>query len=343
MLTARQQRILRLIVDDYVREAAPISSERLTRSHALGVSAATVRNDVATLEEQGYISRPHASAGSIPEDSAYRLYVESCLSDAAAADIPMPAQALISSRFADVQDDVDRWGSVAAALVAQLLSNLGIATFPKTSVSRVKHLELIPVREMVALLIVVMEQAKLRKQLLRFDEPVDTAELESMSARLRSQMAGLTREEIEVLPMALTPPERRAVDATVVMLRKQNDAVHEDHYARGLRNLLDQPEFVDYEKARPIIHGVEDGSLVEAALEAAPMGEVVRVVIGREHRGETLKPLSVVMCGYGVPGRALGAVGVVGPTRMQYDRAISGVRFISTVMNRLVASVYGAA
>jgi heat-inducible transcriptional repressor len=340
VITERQQLILRHIVDDYIHDAVPISSESLARNHRhLGVSPATVRNEVAALEEQGYISRPHSSAGSVPDDSAYRLYVESVLAEDG-PHVPSHQRSAISNRFRKVEDDMDQWGSVAAALIAQIVGNLGIATFPKTSVSRVKHLELVPVQDFLALLIVVLEQAKLRKQLIRFQEPVDNAEMESMSTRLRSQVTGLTHQEIAIQPMSLTSPERQAVDATIVMLREEDDSAHEDHYVRGLRNLLDQPEFVDYEKVRPIVHGIEDGTLIEAALEEAPVGEVVRVVIGQENRGSALRPLSVVICRYGVPGHALGTIGVIGPTRMEYNRAISGIGFISSIMNGMVRSVY---
>ena len=340
MITERQQLILRHIVDDYIHDAVPISSESLARNHRhLGVSPATVRNEVAALEEQGYISRPHSSAGSVPDDSAYRLYVESVLAEDG-PHVPSHQRSAISNRFRKVEDDMDQWGSVAAALIAQIVGNLGIATFPKTSVSRVKHLELVPVQDFLALLIVVLEQAKLRKQLIRFQEPVDNAEMESMSTRLRSQVTGLTHQEIAIQPMSLTSPERQAVDATIVMLQEEDDSAHEDHYVRGLRNLLDQPEFVDYEKVRPIVHGVEDGTLIEAALEEAPVGEVVRVVIGQENRGSALRPLSVVICRYGVPGHVLGTIGVIGPTRMEYNRAISGIGFISSIMNGMVRSVY---
>ena len=340
MLTDRQKHILRHIVSDYVHDAVPISSESLTRNHRLGVSPATVRNEVAALEELGYISRPHTSAGSVPEDKAYRLYVESFVSNEADR-VPSKTRATISNSFDDVRDDVDRWGSVAATLISQIMGNLGIATFPKTSVSRVRHLELIPLQDVLALLVVVLEQAKLRKQLLRFELPVDRSHLESISTRLRGQMIGLTHEEIAEQAVALTTPERQAVDATMLMLQEEDSSGHDDHYVNGLRNLLDQPEFVDYDKVRPIIHGIEDGSLVEAALEEAPVGQFVRVVIGREHQGDVLRPLSVVICRYGVPGHALGTLGLIGPTRMEYDRAISGVRFISTIMNNMVESVYG--
>lgn len=340
MVTERQKHILRYIVSDYVHDATPISSESLARNHHLGVSSATVRNEVAALEEQGYISRPHTSAGSVPEDKAYRLYVESFVSNRADR-MPSKARETISSSFADVRDDVDRWGNVAATLISQILGNMGIATFPKTSESRVMHLELVPLQDVLAMLIVVLEQAKLRKQILRFDSPLERTYLESMSTRLRSHMIGLTHAEIAEQAMSLTTPERLAVEATIDMLQEEDSSGHDDHYVSGLRNLLDQPEFVDYEKVRPIVHGIEDGSLIEAALEEAPMGQVVRVVIGREHEGDVLRPFSVVICRYGVPGRALGTLGLIGPTRMEYDRAISGIRFISTIMDSMTESVYG--
>ena len=343
MLTERQQLILRHIVDDYIHDAAPISSESLARGHRLGVSSATVRNEVAALEERGFISRPHPSAGSVPDDRAYRLYVESFLADDAQPRVPSSrARATVSSRFMDVQDDIDRWGSAAAAVLAQLIGNLGIATPPKTAVSRVRHLELVPVRDVLALLIVVMEQAKLRKQLLRFDRPVDDDELESMSVRIRGRVLGLSRLEIadRCSPAGLSDSERKALDAAMDILKDEDAAQSDDHFVSGIRNLLDQPEFADYQTARPIIHGIEDGDLIAAALAEAPAGQVIRVVIGREHRGEALKPLSVVICRYGIPGRALGSVGALGPTRMEYARAISGVALVSSIMNSMVESLY---
>lgn len=196
-------------------------------------------------------------------------------------------------------------------------------------------------RDILALLIVVMEQAKLRKQLLRFDRPVAADELEAMSVRIRSRVLGLSRREIAVRSQGdLSDAERKAMGAAMDILETEDAARSDDHFVSGIRNLLDQPEFADYGMARPIIHGVEDGGLIAAVLDEAPAGRVVRVVIGREHRGEALKPLSVVICRYGIPGRALGVVGALGPTRMEYARAISSVALVSSIMNSMVESLY---
>ena len=343
MLTERQKLILRYIVDDYIHDAAPISSESLARGHRLGVSSATVRNEVAALEDFGFISRPHPSAGSVPDDRAYRLYVESFLAGARRG-VPSRARDAAAARLMGARDDIDRWGSAAAAVLAQMIGNLGIATPPQTPASRALHLELVPVRDILALLIVVMEQAKLRKRLLRFDRPVAADELESMSARIRARVLGFSRREIAVRAQdggGMSDPERKAMGAAMDILKAEDAAQTGDHFVSGIRNLLDQPEFADYALARPIIHGVEDGGLITAVLEEAPTaGRIVRVVIGREHRGEALRPLSAVVCRYGIPGRALGVVGALGPTRMEYARAISGVALVSSIMNSMVESLY---
>ena len=340
MLTTRQELILNLIVDDYIDVATPIASESLVRGHKLGVSAATIRSDVAALEELGYINRPHSSAGSIPADKAYRLYVESVLADDT-DDIPTPARQAVSRKLTDVEHDVDAWGNVAAALLAGLAGNMGFATFPKSRESRVRHLELVPVQGSMAMLIVVLEQARLRKQLVRMEDEVEASHLETISQRLRGEIIGLTRREIEAKFMQLSPMEKNLVEATVLVLRDEDFASRDERYVDGLRNLVSQPEFVDPDKLRAIVQGVEDGSLVEAILAEEPDGGVIQVIIGHEHAGDVLRPLSVVICKYGIPGEVDGAVGAVGPTRMAYTKAISGVKFVASVMNRLVEGAYG--
>jgi heat-inducible transcriptional repressor len=340
MLTDRQELILNLIVDDYIDVATPIASESLARSHKLGVSPATIRSDVAALEEQGYINRPHSSAGSVPADKAYRLYVESVLADDT-DDIPSPARQAISRKLTDVEHDVDAWGNVAAALLAGLVGNIGFATFPKSRECRIRHLELVPVQGSMAMLIVVLEQARLRKQLVRMEDSVEASQLEAISQRLRGEIIGLTRREIEAKFMQLSPVEKYLVEATVVVLKDEDLASRDERYVDGLRNLVNQPEFVDPDKLRSVVHGVEDGSLVEAILAEGPDCSVIQVVIGHEHAGDVLRPLSVVICKYGIPGKVDGAVGAVGPTRMAYTRAISGVKFVASVMNRLAEGAYG--
>ncbi len=340
MLTERQETILKIVVDDYTRTAMPIASDTIVREHELGVSAATVRNDVASLEEAGYIARPHTSAGSVPLDKAYRFYVETFTD---AEDFLSPSvRTSVSRTLSLVEHDVDEWANVAAAALARLVGNLAIATFPIGRESRIRHIELVHLEELLVMLIVVMEQARLRKQIIRLPRPVKVNELDDTLNRLKSQLMGLNLREIESKTMNLSPLEEDLVDAAVLVLREEEKTLNRQHYVDGLRNLLSQPEFSENDRTRAIVGAIEDGSLVQSVLDEAPDGDVVRVIIGEENREDMLSPLSVVICRYGIPGEAMGAVGVVGPTRMEYSKTIGGVRFISSAMSNLVENAYSA-
>ena len=335
MLTARQENILRLMVDEYVETATPVASESIASKRELGVSPATVRKELVELEDAGYVARPHTSAGTVPLDSAYRLYVESFVA-VEASRIPTSAQRSVLDELSEVEREVDDWASVAAAVLSRLVGNMAITTFPRAIEPRVRHIELVYIQDLVAMLIVVLEQARLRRQLIRLKAPVPQTDLEAASTRLRSQVIGLTRQEIENTPMALSPLEEEAIDATAEILREEDEAASSEHRVHGLRNLLAQPEFGENVRVRSILESFEDGTLAEAILSEAPSGSVVKVTIGQENEGDILWPLSVVICRYGVPGRAMGAVGAVGPTRMAYSETIAGVDFVSSAMSNLV-------
>ena len=340
MITKRQQRILSLLVEDYIRSAAPVGSDSIVRGHDLGVSSATVRNELAELEEAGYISRPHSSSGAVPEDRAYRLYVES-LSEAGQEDLPVAVRRSVRSRLIEAERDVDQWGVAAAELLAQLVGNMAVATFPKARESRVRHFEIVRLQELTALLIVVLEQARLRKQLIRLPEPLEQGDLDAVATRIKEHVIGLSKREIQALEHGrwVSDIEDELIGATVLILDEEDKASHRDHYVDGLRNLLSQPEFSEGDSLRTVVGSLEDGTLIHAILDESPDEGTVNVVIGQENRGDLLRPFTVVVCRYGIPGEALGIVSALGPTRMEYSRTINGVRFVSNVMSELVEGV----
>ena len=339
MLTKRQELILNIIVADYTRTATPIASEAVARKQELNVSSATVRNDVAVLRDRGYLAHPHTSAGSVPLDKAYRFFVESIepVTDTA---IPQSARESARRQLQNILQNLDEWANVSAAVLSGLVGNMAIATFPKARETRVRYIDLVPIQDLLVMLIVVLEQARLHRQLIRLPHPMEAYEIEESTARLRSYMLGHNQREIESQQVPLTPLEEELVEATVTVLQEEERASYHDHYVDGMRNLLSQPEFAENERARAIVEGVEDGSLAQTILAETPEGGVLRVIIGHEHPDDALSPLSVVVCQYGMPHRAVGALGVVGPTRMEYIRTIAGVRFLSAAMSELLESVY---
>ena len=337
-MTPRQATVLNLIVDDYITAAAPIPSQAIARKHDLGVSSATVRNEVAHLEDSGYLTRPHTSAGSVPLDKAYRFHVES-LTSIEMERIPEGVQSTIRARLSEVERDLDEWARVAATVLASLVGNMAITTFPKARESRVKHLEVVQLQDLLAMAIIVLEQARLRRQIIILRERVEPSEMEASANKVRNYLTGLTRREIEINEFELTPLEESLVDATVLSLREEERGTYSEHYLDGLRNLLNQPEFSGNERVRPLVEAFEDGTLVHAILEQTPEGNVVRVTIGQENRGDMLWPMSVVICQYGIPDQVFGAMGAIGPTRMEYSKTIAAVKFLSSAMGELVEGV----
>ena len=339
VLTTRKRDILNLIVEDYIEGSAPVASETIARKHKLGVSPATIRNEVAGLEHEGYITRPHPSAGSVPADKAYRLYVETVV-PTRPNKIPPNVRASIRQQLIEVECDIDEWTSVAAAVLAGLVGNLAIATFPKARESRLKHIELVPLQDFLALLIVVFEQARMKRQLIRMKQPKPPTELRRSTNKLNELLLGLSRREIESKEMVLSPLEQELVATTVVMLKEEDHSEHLGHYLDGLRNLLGQPEFSEKEQVHALVEGIEDGSLARAILDKAPESSTVRVVIGQESREDMLWPLSIVIGQYGEAGVAVGAVGAIGPVRMEYTKAVVGVELMAGMMNELAERVH---
>jgi heat-inducible transcriptional repressor len=336
MLTARQESLLKLIVEEYVSTASPVASDALIRGHGIGVSPATVRKEMAELEEQGYLDRPHTSAGCVPLDVGYRFYVES-LASAERTRVSERQRAAVAERLIEGEKDVETWTSRSSATLAELTGNLAVATYPKAADTRIRHVELVSVQSLLAMLIVVIGQATLRRHMVRLAEPIRENELESSARRVKSYVLGLTRDEIRSRPKGLTRFEEDLLDATLMILEEEERFSYVGHYVDGLRNLLSQPEFASNDILRPVVESIEDGSLIEAILRDAPRGGgVVRVVIGKENRADMLWLLSLVISQYGSPGQAMGAVGVVGPTRMEYPRTISGVELMSMVMSDMV-------
>ena len=338
MLTERATNILNLIVDDYINTGAPIASQTLVRTHDLGVSSATIRNDVSGLEQGGYITRPHTSAGSVPLDPGYRTYVETV---AMSHRIVASERRSMRDRFIDVEREIDEWTEFAAAVLAGLVGSVAIVTFPKAPESRVRQVRLVPLQDLQTLLIVVLNEARLRRQLIPLSRPLDDGELDTTANRVTDLVRGLSWEEIDSQGGALTPLEEDLLRTTVDILREEDRAGRVDHYVDGLRNLFAQQEFADRDALAGFVEAVEDGRLAQATLDQAPDAPFVKVIIGHENSDDLLQPMGVVISRYGVPGQMTGTIAAVGPVRMHYKKAVSVVDLMADVMGELVGGVSG--
>ncbi len=310
-------------------------SQRVSDECELGVSSATIRNEMAYLEEDGYVTRPHTSAGAIPTDKGYRYYVDS-LHDIR---LPLAEQRLVSHLFHQVERKLEEWLSLAATLVARSSQNVAVVTMPKPADCQFKHLELVSLQNTLALIILVLRGAKIMKQLITFDPITSQAELTITANKLNVAYSGLTRSQIKAKNIVLTPIEQEITDCVVNMMQAEDEQAHEEPYLEGWHLMLNQPEFAHSQRMLALIELIERKRLLEVIRLPERDSRRVQVVIGSENEAEVIREYSVVITQYGL-NEAVGTIGVLGPTRMPYARAISTVDYLSSVLSELVANLY---
>ena len=342
-LDLRSQAILRAVIEEYVTTAQPVGSRALVERYRLGVSSATVRAVLAELETAGLLTHPHTSAGRVPTEAGYRYYVESIVET-----VPLPPveQLMIRHQFGQVEFASEHWFRLAATTLASVTRAAGLATPAKPSAAHLRRLDLVSISDRLASLILVLREGSLKQLLVTLDEPAEQDELSAVAARLNDLLDGRTAREAEAVLAALDAGDprldlHRRVGERVVRALQEFDAdAIEELFSDGLLNVMAAPEFAESEKLRRVF-----GALENRAYLANLMGDVagsgrVCVYIGHENPAQEMADVSLVLAPYGNPGRAVGVVGVLGPTRMAYPHAIGTVRFVSGLMNELIDHLY---
>lgn len=337
-LTDRQREILKVIVQEFVVTATPVSSETVVYKYRLPVSTATVRNEMAELERQGYITHPHTSAGRLPSDKGYRYYVEHLMERSMG--LSLAEKRTIQHQFYQIQLEMNEWLRLAATVTARTAQNAAVVSSLHTreSESRLKHVQFIEVQERLVLMVLVTQQGTIKEQMLSLEEPINQDELSVISLRLNSQLNNLDKAQIEISyrdwPQGLARYLASRIAETLRVLDQRLDA---QLYREGLTNILNQPEFSDIVRVRQVLETIESGAalttIIPEVISSDDSG--VQVIIGGDDRYDDLRLLSVVLARYGIDGVA-GVVGVVGPTRMEYGRSISTVQYIAELLSALV-------
>ena len=337
-LTERRAAILSLIISDYVETAQPVGSEALVQRHRLELSSATIRNEMARLEEDGYITHPHTSAGRVPSDQGYRYFVETLMGE---PQLPLEEKLRILHQFHQATSEVPEWLELAAAVLAQAVHNVAVVTVPRVSRVRLKHLELVALHDVTALLVLVTQDVKVRQHVITFPEPVAQEELSRLSNRLNHHWSGLDAEQVRARLGELAPREEPVGLAVAEILAEEETASFADARVEGLRNVLEQPEFSRSTKALEILEALDEHNLPKAIPFETTPANGITVIIGGENRQDAIRECSLIITGYGGPEGARGMLAVLGPTRMHYPRAIATVRYMGAVMSEVLKRLYG--
>ena len=351
-LDTRKEQILKAVVADYTATGVPVGSHALAL-HLASWSAATIRNELATLVEVGYLLQPHTSAGRVPSDRGYRYYVDFLMEEEG---LPGGVRRQLEPRLAVMPSDIEGVLDLAAQVLAVAVDALSIVTGPRARSVAVKHLDLVSLDPAHALLILVLDGNVIRQHPMSLSREADQEELSRLAGRLNAEIVGLDGDQIEG-GRGGDPdhPLRAEVIADIaaflrsVESRQDTLIVHD-----GVRNLLHQPEFGDVQRLAQVLELVEEervlGELLAAAFEAAstgtgtvaakpPVERPVTVVIGTESGIAQLTGCSLVLTTYRAGEGRGGTVGVLGPTRMPYSQVGPRVRFVADRVGEALARV----
>ena len=334
----RQRELLRAVIREYIATAEPVASAALVRRYGLGVSSATVRSELAALEELGLLTHPHTSAGRVPTDLGYRYFIESLM--------PRPSltateQVTVSHQFQQALSDTAQWMRLAASTLARLTTEAAIVTPPATTRSMLKHVEAVPISERRVLVVAVMDGGAVRQQLLELRDPVTTEHLRRLSTRLTSELEGKAVPAVRAAAATEAGMDAVVASALVRLLEEADAGRGSDVYYDGIQNILAQPEFTESDSVREVLGLLEDRTRLAEILPSALGADEVHVTIGSEHRLERLHGFSLVFGRYGAERDVVGYVGIVGPTRMDYARSIGAVRYVGSLMSDLVRVMEG--
>ena len=336
MLSERRLEVLRAIVQDYVGTEEPVGSKALTERHNLGVSPATVRNDMAALEDEGFIAQPHTSAGRIPTDKGYRLFVDKL---AGVKPMTAPERRAIQN-FLEGAVDLDDVVARTVRLLAQLTRQVAVVQYPSLTRSTVRHVELLALAPARLMLVLITDTGRVEQRMVDCPAPFGEASLADLRARLNSRVARRRFTDVpalvEELPEAFEAEDRGTVSTVLSTLLETLVEENEERLMiGGTANLTrfghDFPLVI-----RPVLEALEEQVVLLKLLgEAKDPGVTVR--IGHENAHEGLNSTSVVSVGYGSGGEAVAKLGVVGPTRMDYPGTMGAVRAVARYVGQILA------
>ncbi|MBA0126246.1 heat-inducible transcriptional repressor HrcA [Haloechinothrix sp. YIM 98757] len=333
----RRFEVLRAIVADYVSHQEPVGSKAIVERHSLGVSSATVRNDMASLEEDGYITQPHTSAGRIPTDKGYRVFVDRLSEIKPLSPAERRAIETVLEGAVDLEDVLRR----SVRLLAQLTRQVAIVQYPMITNSTVRHLEVVPLTEARLMLVLITGAGQVDQRAVDVGDVITEEDVARLRQMLNSAISGQRMSDaataVAELPEQCPPELRDAMTRVCTSLVESLVEHPEDRLVLGgtanlTRNAADFPDSL-----RQVLEALEEQVVVLKLLAATRGPGAVTVRIGEENEDEQMRSTSVVSIGYGSDDTLLGGMGVVGPTRMDYPTTIAAVRAVANYVGQILA------
>ncbi|MGC7846201.1 heat-inducible transcriptional repressor HrcA [Desulforudis sp. 1088] len=338
----RKQKILSAIVQDYIATAEPVGSRTIARKYQMGVSPATIRNEMADLEEQGYLEQPHTSAGRIPSQKGYRYYVDHLMQPAALSN---EEKHMIRASYQAKVDGITQVIKLTGNILSQLTAYTSLVVSAPEGAGEIRYVQLVRLAPGKAMLLVVLEPGKVRHRTLAIPENIGDEDLKTISEVFNAKIKGCHTTDIKKTLMRELYAElikhKSLVNMVLDLLQESEKKKEERIYLGGLVNMLSQPEFSNVERVKTLMSLLEQENFCYELL-GGDCGGKLSVRIGEEIKREDVRDCSIVSSRYVVDGQPSGSLAVLGPTRMDYAKVVAVIEYLtenlSTVLNKLYRS-----
>jgi len=340
LLTDRQLLILQVIVDDFIRSAQPVGSRSLSKKEEISLSSATIRNEMADLEELGFIEKTHTSSGRVPSEKGYRYYVDHLLSP---QDLNQQDISIIRSIFAEKIFEFEKIIQRSAKILSELTNYTSIVLGPAVSINKLKKIQIIPLNKETAVAIFVTDTGHVENRMFSLPSSVDASDLEMTVNILNDRLAGVPLENLnDKIYKEVAMLLRQHIHNYDLMLHTIADSlkmpIHEKLFFGGKTNILSQPEFHDISKIRTLLMMIDQEEWIYNLIRKDSAG--IHVKIGTENNITAMDNCSLITASYSVGAEKLGTIAILGPTRMEYSRVISLLQFLSRDLTAVLTKLY---
>ena len=333
-LSERKLKVLQAIISDYVRTAEPVGSRTLSKKPELDYSPATIRNEMADLEEMGYLTHPHTSAGRVPSDKAYRLYVNTLMEK---KEPSKEEKNIIADRLRSRVNDFDKTIEHAASVLSEITNLTSFALTPSKDEDLLKYINLLPVDENTVILMIVSESGKVSNKAVHMSVPYTEDKLQLISKTMTYNYKGktlsqaLTNNIIANVETDIVAMSGLAEDVMPSFLKTLEDMLNVNLYMEGLTNIFDIPEYNSLSKAKSFLEMLSQKEELTKKLIERDNG--IMVTIGEENAEDLMQNCTVITASYHVDGKLAGKIGVIGPTRMKYGEVTSIIEYLTDNVN----------
>ncbi|MDF2655001.1 MAG: hrcA [Bacillota bacterium] len=329
-LSERKLRILQAIVGDFIRSAEPIGSRTLSKKYDMGISPATIRNEMSDLEEMGFLTHPHTSAGRVPSDKAYRLYVNNLMKQ---YELPEEEKKIIAEKLTKNVTELEKTIQHAASLLSELTNLTSFAITPNQEVNQLKYINFLPVDERTVVLMIVTESGKVSNTAIKLSNPYSEEHLSLLSKVMTYNYKGKTLSDILTLDIIKNfESDIESMGKLMETIRPNfintlENMLNVELFMDGLTNIFSIPEYNDIEKAKVFLEMIHQKKHFTDVLINRDNGMII--TIGNENKEDYMRDCSLITATYHINGKLVGKLGVIGPTRMKYDEVTSIIQYIT--------------